>query len=182
MAKSFNAQMQARFKSITTNADKINVYIHDTAMMIAAHAKEHGDCSTAQGLVMAMPASFRREMLILWFKTFTPIVVKNDPAFAAAMHKPASKLFVEWNLVGAAETPFYKLAEENKEREPLDAEKVLGMILGMAKRLEKSVEKGEVKEEDVDYVKAIATAVAGLKVARPKAANDEKKPPVEVAA
>lgn len=172
MAKSFNARMRDRFATITTNGDKLNLYIHETAMMIANHAKEHGDCSTAQGLVMSMPASMRREMLILWFATFTPIVVKNDDKWAAQMHKPNTKLFVDWNLDDGEATPFYRLAEEHKEKAPLDAEKALALILQMAKRMTKQADEGKVKPEDVDYIRAISSALSGLKVNRPKPAND----------
>jgi len=183
MAKSFNARMQDRFKTLTSNADKLNVYIHDTAMMIAEHAKEHGDCSTAQGLVMAMPASMRREMLILWFKTFTPIVVKNDPKFVAAMHKPASKMFVPWDLEAGKATPFYKLAEENKEKAPLTGEALLKMIEGLVKRAEKSIDDGKAEEADIPYIQAIARSLSGLKVERPAVvANDDKEPGEEKAA
>jgi len=171
MAKSFNARMRDRFATITSNVDKVNTYIHETAMMIASHAKEHGDCSTAQGLVMAMPASMRREMLILWFGTFTPIVVKNDDKWEAKMHKEGTKLFVEWNLDDGKATPFYRLAEQHKEKAPIDAEKALALILAMGKRLAKDADEGKVKPEDVDYVKAISAALSGLKVARPKPAN-----------
>ena len=171
MAKSFNARMRDRFKSITTNGDKLNVYIHETAMLISAHAKEHGDCSLANEFVMSLPASMRREMLILWFGKFTPIVVKNDDKWVPKMHKEGTKLFVPFDLEAGNETPFYKLAEENKEQAPMDAEKLLKMIEQLAKRAVKSVEEGKAKPEDVPYIEAIARSLSGLKVQRPAAAN-----------
>src|SRR3546814_11023129 len=97
-------------------------------MLIVRHAKEHGDCSTAQWLVMSLPASMRREMLILWFKTFTPIVVKNSDDFVAAMHKPGSKLFVEWNIKEADANPFYAFAEQKTESEPFPFEQLLTIV------------------------------------------------------
>jgi len=175
MAKSFNARMRDRFRSITTSGDKLNLYIHETAIMIATHAKEHGDCSLANEFVMSLPASMRREMLILWFGTFTPIVTKNDDKWIAKMHKEGTKLFVPFDLDAGNETPFYKLAEQNKEKAPLDAEALLKMIEGLAKRATKSVEDGKAKPEDVPYIQAIASALSGLKVNKPAAANDEGK-------
>lgn len=172
MAKSFNAQMRDRFTRITNDYNKVNLFVHETAMMIANHAKEHGDCSTAQGLVMAMPASIRREMLIMWFTRFTPIVVKNDDKWEAKMHKVGTKLYVEWNLEEADATPFFKLAEENKEAAPLTFEQMVKMVEGLAKRIEKKIENGEVEQADVASAHAIAAKIAGLKLTRVKASND----------
>lgn len=179
MAKSFNARMQDRFTRITNDYAKVNLYVHETAMMIATHAKEHNDCSTAQGLIMAMPASIRREMLILWFARYTPIVVKNDDKWTSKMHKVGTKLYVEWNLEEAEANPFYKLAEENKEAAPLTFEQMVKMVEGLAKRIEKKVENGEVAPEDIESAKAVAEQISHLKLVRVKAkpaANDAEAP------
>lgn len=162
MAKSFNARMRQRFQSITTNGDKLNAYIHETAMMIATHAKEHGDCSIANDLIMALPASMRREMLILWFSKFTPIVTKNDSAWVAKMHKEGTKLYVPFDLEAGKETPFWKLAEENKEREPLDFDGLVALVKRLATTIEKKVEKGEVRDSDVASAKAMAAQISAL--------------------
>lgn len=162
MAKSFNARMRDRFTSITTNGNKLNTYIHETAMMIAGHAKEHGDCSLANEFVLALPASMRREMLILWFATFTPIVTKNDPKWVAKMHKPDTKGFVAFDLEAGNATPFYKLAETNKEREPLDFDGLVALVKRLATTIEKKVEKGEVKDTDIESAKAMARQISGL--------------------
>lgn len=181
MAKSFNARMKDRFATITSNGDKLNKYIHETAMMIAEHAKEHKDCSTAQQLVMAMPASMRREMLILWFSKFTPIVVKNDDKWAAQMHKPGTKLYVEFDLEAGNETPFYKLAEENKERAPASIEDLEKWLKSLPNKVEKDIEKGKVSDEAVEFAQAVARALASIKVDRPKPANDTAKSDDEAA-
>lgn len=183
MAKSFNARMAARFKSITTNGDKLNAYIHETAMMIATHAKEHGDCSIANDLIMALPASMRREMLILWFSKFTPIVTKNDSQWVAKMHKEGTKLFVPFDLDAGNDTPFWKLAEDNKEREPLDFDGLLAMVKRLASQIDKKIEKGEVKAQDVDSAKAMARKISELRfepVPQPGANIPLAKTPQEV--
>lgn len=164
MAKSFNAQMADRFAKITNDYGKVNQYVHETAMLIVGHAKEHGDCSTAQGLVMAMPASIRREMLILWFRKFTPIVVKNDDKWVAKMHPKESKLFVEWDLEAAEKTPFFALAEQNKEREPLDLEGLINLVARVAKQIETKIEKGEIVPEEIATAEALAAQIKRIKV------------------
>lgn len=178
--KSFADKMRTRFGVITTSIDKANLYIHDTAVMIVDYIKtqeEQGnrDGSLAQELVMALPASMRREMLILAFSRYTPIAVKNDEKFAGDVHKVGTKMRKEWDVEAFKANPFFRLAEDNKERAPIDAEKALALILNMGKRLGKDAEEGKVKPEDVDYIKAISAALANFKVARPKAANSNAK-------
>jgi hypothetical protein len=166
--------MQDRFAKITTDYAKINTYVHDTAVMIAEHAKEHGDCSTAQGLVMAMPASARREMLILWFKLFTPIVVKNEDDWTAKMHKEGTKLFVPFDIEAGKAKPFYELANENKERGPMTLEELLALVPQLAKRINKKIEDGEVSDEALPTAEALAAQLSKLnvKTVKPKASND----------
>jgi len=171
MAKSFNARMRDRFRSITTNGDKLNLYIHETAMMISTHAKEHGDCSLANEFVLSLPASMRREMLILWFSTFTPIVTKNDPKWTAKMHKEGTKLFVPFDLSAGNETPFYKLAEDNKEKAPTSIDDLEKWLKSLPAKVEKDIEKGRVDQSAVSYAQAIALALAAIKIDRPAPAN-----------
>lgn len=163
MAKSFNARMRQRFQSITTNGDKLNAYIHDTALMIFDHAAEHGDCSLANELVMSLPASMRREMLILWFGKFSPIVTKNDDKFVSKMMKEGvDKKFVPFDRESAAATPFWKLAEQNKEKTELDFDGLVTMVKKLAAQIERKVEKGEVKATDIESAKAMARQISGL--------------------
>lgn len=169
--------------SIRGNADKLNVLIHETAMMIIRHAAPKdaggngfGDCSRAQMLLFDLPASFRRTMLRDWFHTFTPIVVKDKaPEWNAKMHKPDSKLFVEWDINGADAMPFYKMAEQVPEEKSYDLEALLKMVERLSSQIEKKVDEGKVKPEDVETAKALARAVKGLKVERVKADNDQLK-------
>lgn len=177
MAKlTFNAQMKRRFQTITSNYQKANEYVHETAMMIARHAKEHGDCSSAQGLVMALPASSRREMLILWFATYTPIVVKNSKDFESKMHKDNSKLYKPFDLEAADADPFYEIAKRNKESEPKDFEALIAMVAGLSKRIEKMANSGDIKDADNASALNLANQLSSIQFKRVKAstANDEK--------
>jgi hypothetical protein len=168
--------IQKNIKAITTNAAKLNVMIHDTAVLIAEHALAHGDCTPAQGLVNAMPASMRRTMLVMWFDKFTPIVVKADnPAWNSKMHKEGSKLFVPFDIEAGRATPFYELAEQNPEGKTLDFAALVKMVEAIGKRIEKKIEEGAVAPEDVASAKAIAVKVNALKFDR-VAANDAAEP------
>jgi hypothetical protein len=156
--------MAARFVTIAASYDKANKYVHETAMMILEHAKEHKDCSTAQGLVMALPASMRREMLIMWFAKFSPIVVKNSDDWASRMHKEGTKLYVPFNIEEARATPFYVLAEQNKERPPFDVKALLKMVEQGPKRLQKLLDDGEVPEYLTDAVTSVIGQMTKVKV------------------
>lgn len=173
MAKSFNARMKERFALITSSYDKVNKLVHETAMEILRHAEEHKDCSTAQGLIMALPASIRREQLILWFRLYTPIVVKNSDDWAAKMHPQESKMFVPFNAEEADANPFYELAKKNKEvAEALDAEGILKLISRLAAQLDKKVKDGEVEASVEDSVISAAAQLRRIRVTPKAPAND----------
>lgn len=163
-------QIDQKIRRITTNAQKLNELIHETAVMVAEHAKEHGDCTRALTLVKAMPASMRRTMLVLWFNTYTPIrvVFTNDKV---GILKESAKGYTPFDIESGKETPFYELAEQNAETQPLDFDKLIAMLPALAKRIEKKVEEGEVEENAVPIANNIATTLKALKFDRP--ANDE---------
>lgn len=174
MAKSFNARMKERFALITSSYDKVNKLVHDTAMEILRHAEEHKDCSTAQGLIMALPASIRREQLILWFRLYTPIVVKNSDDWTAKMHAVDSKMFVAFNATEADANPFYELAKKNKEQAgPLDAEGILKLISRLAATLEKKVTDGEILPELEDSATAAVNQLKKIRIKASAPANDD---------
>jgi hypothetical protein len=156
--------IDSNIKRITTNAKKLNDLIHSTAMLVIEHAKEHGDCTRALSLVKAMPASMRRTMLVLWFDTYTPIrvVEKNDKV---GILKQAAKGYVEWDIDGAAATPFYELAEQNAEEKTYDYAALVAMVERLGKQIDKKIEEGKVPVEDYEKAKALARSVAGLKAA-----------------
>lgn len=160
-------------RTIVINANKLNQLIHSTAMLVIEHAKEHGDCTRAQSLVNAMPASMRRTMLVLWFSTYTPIVVKaDDAAWNAKMHKEGTKLFVPFDVDAARETPFFTLAEQNPEAKILDFAGLVKLVEALGKRIEGKIEKGEIKDEDKASARAIADRINSLKFEPVKADND----------
>lgn len=153
-------KIDANIRLITTNAGKLNARIHDTAVMIASHAAEHGDCTRAQLLVNAMPASMRRSMLKLWFDTFTPIVTKiNDPKWTAKMRKADDKGFVAFDVAAGTAKPFYDLARERPETDTTLAD-VNKAVESLIKRLTKRVEEGKVAANDKA---AIEGRIAALK-------------------
>lgn len=171
--------------AVRRTGDKFNQLVHETAMAIARHAMEHGDCSRAQVLLHAMPASMRRTQLALWFHTYTPIVVKEkEPGWNSKMHKEGSKLFVPFDLDAGDAMPWYKLAEANAEGETktLTFEQLVEMISGVAKRIEKKADDGAIEEGSIDAARNIARTLRALKFDKPVANNDEAAPVAPLAA
>lgn len=170
-------EIDANIVSVARNAKDLNTLIHVTAMMIINHAKEHGDCSRAQKLLFALPASMRRTMLEQWFHTYTPIVVRHkEPTWNSALRKPTDKKYVEWNIEGADAEPFYQLAEATPEATVKTFAELVKMFEALGKRIDKMIEKGEVVEDDMLSAQSMALQIQGMtfaKVPTPDADNDE---------
>lgn len=166
--------IDAKLRLIAASGEKFNAHVHQACIMIATHAKEHGDCTRALALCFAMPASVRRTMVVQWFDTYTPIrvVIKNDKV---GMLKETQKGFTPFDLEAGNATPWHKLAEDSPEEKMLDFAALCKLVEALGKRIEKKIEDGKVPPEDVESAKAIARNVAGLKLVRvePKPANDE---------
>lgn len=156
-------------KSVRVAGDKLNTLIHETALMVLEHAKAHGDCSRAQVLVMAMPASMRRTSLIAWFSQFSPIVVKNSDDWDAKMQKPETAsgapnpLYRPFDVEGATAKPFYQIANENREAAtPASFADLVLMVERITKRIEKQIDDNMIVESDVGKAKAIVRTLEGL--------------------
>lgn len=176
-------------KTVVTTAAKLNGLIHTTAVMVAEHAQEHGDCTRALALVKAMPASMRKTMLVLWFHTFTPIRVReaNDKV---GMLKATDKGFTPFNIEEGKATPFHLLAEQNPEKS-YSFDELVKLVARLGASIDKKITEGKVPGEDVESARAISKAITGLKFARvgdikkddiPVATNDEQPQPVTLAA
>ncbi len=151
-----------KISQVRSNGDKFNSLIHETAMLAATHAQEFGDPQYAQSLVMACPASMRRSMVILWFSQFTPIVVKDSADWNAKMHKQSSSLYVPFDLEAGDMTPFWLLAEQNKEGGVYDFDKLVEMVKRLGKTIQKKIDDGKVADADVESAQNIVTTISGI--------------------
>lgn len=194
MSKITLKKIDTAIATAATTAKKANEQFHDAAMMIFRHAAPEavnadcqgsGDCTRAVKLVRAMPASFRRTMMIEWFKQNTPIrIVLRDTGDKCEFDPAYKKLSAEeklahWNIENANTVPFWELAEANPEQEPKSFEDLVKMFTQMGKRITKMVEDGKVKDSDADSALAMAKKVEGITFKRVKATNDDDKAVVE---
>lgn len=181
-----NKIIDGRIATFSTNRDALRNEAQEIAMLIFYHAAPkavsadcngHGDVSRAIKLVKAMPTSWGEQMKT-WFEKYTPIRMKVssarcelDPAYKAlsVKDKPSA-----WLIEEALATPFWEASVERPVKE-YDFPALLKMIEQTGSRIQKKIEAGEVKADDVASAWAIVTAISGLKVERVKveaAAND----------
>jgi len=182
-------QIDGAIAKFATSAAALNVQCHEVAMMIFRHAAPKevgedcegtGDCTRAVKLVRAMPASFRRTMMIDWFSKNSPIRIKLSDNGDKCQYDPKySKMTAEeklacWNLENANTEPFYELAEKTPEEKPFDLAAMLKFVESLGKRVEKQIEKGAVPAADIATAWALQAKLAALKVVpvKPKADND----------
>lgn len=186
-------QIDTQIGQVKSLGREYNTLIHETALMIFYHAAPKeisddcvgaGNCTRAVKLVRAMPASMRRTTLIAWFKEFTPIRIKLSDNGDKCEFDPAYKKLSKedklawWKLEEAGETPFYEIAENVPEEKSYDFAALLKMVERLGSQIQKKVDEGKVKPEDVPSALALVTAVSGLKVERvkPKADNTNDTP------
>lgn len=190
-------QIDAKIASFATSAQKVNVMAHDIAMIIFRHAapkavaegcEGSGDCTRAVKLVRAMPASFRREMMIEWFRKYSPIRIKlsdngdacgYDPKYKAL--SPEDKI-AWWRIEDANTDPFYEIAGRTPETKVLSFEDLMKMVEGMAKRIEKKANDGEIDPKDVEAAHALSAAIAKVHVRRSHGkvvSNDTEEKPAK---
>lgn len=169
-----------------TTAAAVNVMAHNIAMMIFRHAAPEavgpdcqgtGDCTRAVRLVRAMPASFRRSMMVEWFRENTPIRIKLSENGDKCGYDPAYKKLSSddkvkaWNLENANTVPFYEIAERTPEEKPFDFAAMLKTHEANIKRIETYIKKGRVPEADIPSAKAFVEKLAKVRVNR-VSAND----------
>lgn len=181
--------MAVRYKSIVTQTDKVNKYIHETALMIFDHAKETGDCRELHNFYTALPHSHRREQVLLWFATFSPIGYNKStgltgfiPAYKKATDEEKEAM---WQRDAADAAPWYELAKQNPETPVLGFDELVAMVKRISKQIEKRVEEGKVREEDIPSAHAIADQVSKLSFKRVKIetpANETEAAPEKEAA
>lgn len=93
-AKSGLAKIDGMIKGVIKGYGTVQNLVHETALAIVQHAKEHGDCSRAKMLARAVPAR-ERNSLVGWFTLFSPIGVQMGGSAADDKVKLLSDTAVE---------------------------------------------------------------------------------------
>lgn len=152
-------QIDRNIGRIRNNGKAWNELVQTTLIAIMRHAKEHGDCTRALSIVLALPENFKlRGRVVEYFREYTPIgmdVKKNRVHIRKDQNAP------KWNIEGAEANPFYIVQEADKEPAPLST---LGdlkdAMLKLADKYAKGIEKKTVANDDVE---AVTKRVAALR-------------------
>ena len=152
---------------ISAMGGKLASLVHETAIAMAEHAKEHGDMTLFVDLYNALHTANRRKAFAVWLTDFTPIrlKVKDDVAMAKGSRilTPEEKGFTPWDIAGLAAVTYWDYTQE-KDPRALDADAILKAIDRLTKRLDKAIEKGNVSPElDVDAAHAYLAQLAAVK-------------------
>lgn len=156
-------------RNVARSGAAFNTLVQNTGLLILAHVAEHGDANPAMRLVQAMPSSNRRNMVINWFKAFSPIrltITKDVTKDKCGLRKVGDKDYTPFNVDGATANAWYELEVPGQgEILPDTLLEVDDNIISLAKRLEKKLEEGLIAEGSIPAVTARAAALRGLTVA-----------------
>jgi hypothetical protein len=130
--------------SIKTRAGKLQNDVHQAAVSSLAHAVNHGDVTLLNRLLMALPASARRNALAAWAIKFGPFIANTDKTTkseAPLMHMKRD----DSDIQGAIAQPYWELkASEDGDKE-LDIVKSFDSLLKRVKALHDAAPDGEQK-------------------------------------
>ena len=179
-------QIDSAIAKFATSAAALNEQCHTVAMMIFRHAAPKavgpdcegtGDCTRAVKLVRAMPASFRRTMMVEWFAKNTPIRIKLGDSGDKCQYDPkyarltADDKLAYWNLERANSERFCELADKTPEVKIFNFAAMMKFVEGIGKRIEKEVEKGTIPADDMETAMALQVKLQALKVTHIKPKN-----------
>ena len=99
-------QIIASIVSVCAAAGKIQVRIHNIALECLQHAEAHGDCTLFQRLYNELPNGQRREALVEWAHSFSPVRLRQKGE-VCKLAKPDAKDYVPFDLEQAAENPYW---------------------------------------------------------------------------
>ena len=136
--------INGRIANIAKVAGKLNVSIHETAILVMQHSHAFGDCSAAARLVDAMPMSHRRGLLIKWFKTYSPIsVAKSDKTKAIKAHLSGKAEERTWRIDEAKANPFFSMTGIEDEPDMPSYESIHNNVVSYLERMKKMTDKIE---------------------------------------
>lgn len=155
------AAINAGIRSVRVLSGKLNGKVQEVALLILAHAQNHGDCTAAVRLVREVPGTSNKSMLIGWFMKFSPIGVSLGKSVAedkCRFIRPESKNFNDFNIEGARANPWYTdPAKVEPEFVFSSLDEYTGNVYSMLRKRLESVDE-KVAEGDRDSVRRVLQA------------------------
>lgn len=133
------AEAEKSIASIKTRGNKLQADIHQTAVSVLSHAAEHGDVTLINRLMLALPASARRNALASWFIKHGKLAANMDKASRADVPLVYDRDSTNgWQVEAAIALPYWEMkAAESGSRE-LDISKALDNVYSRLITLAKS--------------------------------------------
>ena len=153
------AKIKANIALVATNAAAWNNLVQETAVATLYHAQAHGDCTLAQALVFAIPATEKRtqvrSQLIAWYLAYSPIMVKNDPEWPGKLVKSGKVAERGFLIDLASENPWY-LHGDKKTRTLAE---LIASYRGFANKINKAIEDKTIEGNDILAARMFAAFV-----------------------
>lgn len=119
------ATMNTSISKIKTNSTELQALIHETAVSVLAHVRDHGDTTLAVRLTNAMSSGTRKEGLSAWFYKFsgkTMNLSSKDGIWSCKL-KPG-RVAEDFDIEAAMEIDFGDLTKEAKIAKALTLEDI----------------------------------------------------------
>lgn len=114
---------------IRTNSAEVQVLIHETAVSVLAHVRDHGDTTLAVRLANAMSTGTRREGLAAWFLKFSGEQMRlssKDGEWTCKLKSGWSK--DQFDVEGSMDIDFGDLTKEPAAPKALDLAALVKML------------------------------------------------------
>lgn len=160
-------QVKSNIKTIATNAAAWLNLVQDTAIACMYHAREHGDVTLAQTLVLAIPATEKRTQqrvqLVSWFGAYSPIVVKNELDWPGKLNKSGKVAERGFRIDDATKNPWFLHGDKKSEdKQPLTLAALIERYRGMASFIDKQINEKKLDANDVMAARMFATHIRGV--------------------
>ena len=158
------AKIKANIALVATNAAAWNNLVQETAVATLYHAQTHGDCTLAQALVFAIPATEKRtqvrSQLIAWYLAYSPVMVKNDPDWPGKLVKSGKVAERGFLIDLASENPWYLHGDKKTEdKKTLTLAELIASYRGFANKINKAIEDKTIEGNDILAARMFAAFV-----------------------
>lgn len=154
--------MSASINSIKTSSTELQALIHETAVSVLAHVRDHGDTTLAVRLVNAMSSGTRREGLSAWFYKFSgkTMNLSSKEGVWTCKLKPG-RVPEDFDVEASMLVDFGDLTKEAKAAKALTIEDILKALKKFTNN-DKVLADGVTPQVPVNVVKAAQRALAAI--------------------
>lgn len=150
------AETEKAITSIKTRGAKLQSDIHQAACSALDHLNQHGDTSLINRLIVALPASARRNALAKWAMTFGKLALNDDKSTKQDQPLVYLKEKAATPIADAIATPYWALKASETGSRTVSVDDWLGSVLKRALNMLATA-----KPEERVKIEALITAMGG---------------------